>query len=172
MSESHLINTRRLTLRPVNRDDQEALHKHFNDADVLRFIWDVGEVTPEKVTELIETSIKQFREIDCGLWVVSPSGTHDFAGCCGFCYFWEPPVLELLYGLEPDYRGRGVASELAETMIVYASDTLGHSVVRASVAADNAPSIRVLEKQGMVYAHRATENDVEYMFYEFRRVSR
>ncbi len=58
-------------------------------------------------------------------------------------------TVEIGYGIIPSYRGQGYASEAAQAMIAWAFAQPGVRRVTAECLADNAGSIRVLEKVGM-----------------------
>jgi RimJ/RimL family protein N-acetyltransferase len=71
--------------------------------------------------------------------------------------FFGPPEqghVEIAYGLVPSRRGRGYATEATRAMVAFA---LAQSQVRevvATVEPDNAPSIRVLERSGLLLHER------------------
>lgn len=66
------------------------------------------------------------------------------------------PETEIGYGLVPDARGRGVATE-AVAALVAAADAAGVRI-RASVAAENAASLRVLAHCGFTQLRGANED--------------
>jgi RimJ/RimL family protein N-acetyltransferase len=70
----------------------------------------------------------------------------------GGCGFKGPPdaegMVEIAYGLDTAYRGRGYAREAARALSEYALATSGVRCVRAHTLHDNAPSARVLEACG------------------------
>ena len=67
--------------------------------------------------------------------------------------FHGPPdgtgAVEIGYSIIPEYRGRGLASEAAQSLIEEAFTNPGVNRVVAECLDDNAPSLRVLEKLGM-----------------------
>ena len=69
----------------------------------------------------------------------------------GSCGYKGPPdadgVVEIAYGVDPDYRGRGYAKEAAQALVDHARNT-GARIVRAHTLPDNAASIRVLVSCG------------------------
>jgi len=89
---------------------------------------------------------------------------HDGLVCGTIGFFGSPeeadgvPEVEVGYGLVPDARGRGVASEALAALLDVA-DRAGVRV-RASVAPDNAASLRVLAKSGFTQL-RGTTGDGE-----------
>jgi len=66
------------------------------------------------------------------------------------------PEVEIGYGLVPDARGRGVATEAARALLAL-TDAVGVRV-RASVQPDNAASIRVLAKCGFTELRGGNED--------------
>lgn len=69
----------------------------------------------------------------------------------GSCAFKGPPdadgMVEIAYGIAPEYRGRGYAKEAARGLVEYARHA-GVRVVRAHTLPENAASIRVLASCG------------------------
>jgi len=66
------------------------------------------------------------------------------------------PEVEIGYGLVEDARGRGVATEAITGLLAH-TDRLGVRV-RASVAPDNTPSVRVLAKCGFTELRGSDED--------------
>lgn len=70
----------------------------------------------------------------------------------GSCAFKGPPdpdgAVEIAYGVDPEYQGRGFATEAAEALIDFARRSDGVRLVRAHTLPGNSASTRVLEKCG------------------------
>jgi ribosomal-protein-alanine N-acetyltransferase len=86
-------------------------------------------------------------------------------GFGGFRPFFEPPELQLLYGLLPACWSKGLATEAAQAMIAFGFQELAFDRVTASADAANASSLRVMEKAGMVFDRRATMDGLETLVY-------
>lgn len=68
----------------------------------------------------------------------------------GSCAYKGPPdegVVEIAYGVDPEFRGRGYAKEAAVTLVEYATEN-GVRRVRAHTKPENDASARVLEACG------------------------
>jgi len=140
-----------LLLREANAADIEQLLSFRNDPQVNRF--------------MIRTSVEPetFRQE----WLAVPTSETDFScvaelhgsvAAMGFLEIVDgmgqpgmPTRTEGLIGyiVDPDFTGRGVASDLARGLLAAAFDHLGLRRVRAGCNADNSASVRVLEKAGM-----------------------
>lgn len=70
----------------------------------------------------------------------------------GSCAYKGPPdadqTVEIAYGVDPEYQGRGVATEAAQALVEYALSTGQVRVVRAHTRPDGKASMRVLTKLG------------------------
>ena len=69
-------------------------------------------------------------------------------------------IAEIAYGVEEGSQGQGYATEAVEACLRWALDEAGVRVVRATTFAWHVPSLRVIEKVGMV---RAGTRDHETM---------
>jgi RimJ/RimL family protein N-acetyltransferase len=66
---------------------------------------------------------------------------------------------EIGYELNPDYWGRGYATEAARALVAFAFGELGLHRLSAQCIADNAASIKVLRKLGMRLESRIREHE-------------
>jgi len=74
------------------------------------------------------------------------------ASAVGYCAFKGPPfddgVVEVAYGINPEFRGKGYATEAAQALTEFALASGQVRLVRAHTRPDNSASVRVLEKCG------------------------
>jgi RimJ/RimL family protein N-acetyltransferase len=164
--EAPVITTERLTLRPFAAEDVDELLDLFIDADVRRHLLDDMVVSREWVEEEVSSSQARFTESGCGLWTLTETSGESIVGFVGFRPFFDPPELQLLYGLLPSYWGRGFATEACEAAIDYAFGVLGLEDVRAATDAPNSASIAVLERLGMRERRRTTEGTRGTVFFQ------
>ena len=111
-------------------------------------------MTPADRAEVSPEWLARVRVAVPGPW------THGFAvleragsTAVGVCGFKGPPdadgVVEVAYGIEPAYQGRGYAKETVSALVEFA-DQAGAQVVRAHTKPDNGPSTGVLAGCGFV----------------------
>lgn len=142
--------TARLRLQPFSEDPLDALLDFFRDASVRRFLLDDALVDRAWVTAEIKESRERFAAGSLGLYAAYPRDASDsLVGFVGFRPFYDPPVLQLVYGVAPQYVGRGFASELAKAAVDLAFSEHGFTEVRASTDEPNHASVRVLKRLGM-----------------------
>lgn len=145
------ILTARLRLRPLRRDDLDALAEIYRHPLVSRWI---GAHTREDVEHEIALHLKYQTSLGWSFWAVEDRDTGRMIGDCGL----QPlehlgPEVELGYDLHPDVWGQGLATEAARATMQQAFGPLGVDRVVAVVKPDHLASQRVLEKAGL---HRAS----------------
>jgi RimJ/RimL family protein N-acetyltransferase len=142
MTGRRVLRTARLALTPIGAGDVAQLHAHWDDARVARPR--CGAVPEDTVRELVAASDRDFARAGHGLWALRHTATGPIVGTCGLRGS-ETPV-ELLFSLDPDHRGRGLATEAARAV-------LDHAVVVGAVVAftdaDDAAAQRLLTRLGM-----------------------
>jgi len=94
-------------------------------------------------------------------WVHSFRLIHRDSGTVtGMCSFKGPPVngiVEISYGVAPDRRGKGYATEAARALVGYASTCREVRLVRAHTLPDAIASKRVLVKCGFRYVGEVSD---------------
>ena len=109
------ILTARLLLRPLHRDDLDALAEVYLHPLVMRWI---GSHTREDVEREIALQLEHQTSLGWSFWAVEDRRTARMIGDCGL----QPlehrgPEVELGYDLHPDTWGRGLATEAAWALI-------------------------------------------------------
>lgn len=143
-----------LVLKPLGTVDLTALHSVFTDPDVRRYLWDDAIVDIEQVGEILDGNERRMAGGELGLFGVYSQGSDELVGFTGFWEFFEPPVLELLFGLLPAHWGKRWAYEAAQLAIRHAQDVHAVQIIRASTDAPNVRSIALLERLGFVADER------------------
>lgn len=141
-----VLQTERLTLRPIALEDFPRWAEMMGDPEAARFLGGAqpaatawrGFMTMAGAWSL--TGISMFSVVDreTGQWVgrIGPWRPHGWPGT------------EVGWGLHPDAQGKGYGVEAATAAIDYAFDTLGWSEVIHCIDPDNTPSQRLAERLG------------------------
>jgi aminoglycoside 6'-N-acetyltransferase len=162
--------TERLRLRRSHPDDAPAISTYRSDPDVRQHQgWDVTDV-PGVRRDIEEMAGRAPGEH--GGWVqftVEEHATGQLVGDVGLSNAdGEPGVIKVGYTIAPAFQGRGFATEAVGALVSYAFEALGAEVVRAYADAENAPSIRVMEKVGMRLIERFEGNDEDGRWFGVR----
>ncbi|MDP2763774.1 MAG: GNAT family N-acetyltransferase [Brevundimonas sp.] len=141
-----VLETERLTLRPIAMEDFPRWAEMMADPEAARFLggpqpaevaWR-GFMTMAGAWSLTGVSMFSVIERDTGLWLgrIGP---------------WTPlgwPGTEVGWGLHPDAQGRGYGVEAATATLDYAFDVLDWTDVIHCIDPDNTPSQRLAERVG------------------------
>lgn len=155
------LTTERLILREFVEDDWPAVLVYQRDPRYLRYYhW--TERTAADVRAFVQMFVEQQRASPRAKYQLAVTLKEDgrLIGNCGV-RLESPGALQadIGYELNPDYWGRGYASEAAQAVVDYGFSQLGVHRIWASCLADNAASARVLEKLGMRLEGRLRENE-------------
>ena len=136
-------------LRRLSEADFPGFARMNADPDVMRYFprpW-----TAEESRAAFDEVNAEFGERGFGVYALEADG--QFAGVVGLSVpsfqSWFTPCVDILWRLQPEFWGRGLASEAAAAVLKMAADSLLLEKVFAFAVAQNRGSIRVMEKIGM-----------------------
>ncbi len=145
------VETARLLLRPIEGTDLPAYTAMRAKPQVVQFL-PGGPARAGQSGEAAQKAYGMFR--DCwlrdgyGPWAVEEKATATFRGHLGLRK--EAGETELLYMLDDTVWGRGYATEGGQAALRYGFDTLKLDRIVAWVLPENAASLRVTARLGMV----------------------
>ncbi|HEX6204738.1 MAG TPA: GNAT family N-acetyltransferase [Solirubrobacterales bacterium] len=145
MSSTVLLETERLTLRPVEPGDLDELVKLHEDPAVARFI---GTPSRDWLAERIGRSREEWAERGHGLLAIVDRTDGAFLGRTGLKYWPQFDETELGWVLQPEARGRGVGTEAASAALRWGAANFDFPYITAMIRPDNTPSIAVAERLG------------------------
>ncbi len=167
-----ILQTPRLTLVPITAEHTDPLHRMWTTAGVRQYLFD-DEILPwETVIELVAQSESAFASGEYGLWIAQDPQTQAWVGFTGYWPFFDPPQIQLLFGLDPQFWGRGFAQEMAQPLIDYGFEHYGFKWILADCDEPNRRSQRVLEILGFQFQHRHSHNGKPTLHYLLPHPSR
>lgn len=160
MTAQICIETTRLILRTVTKDDIEAVAQCWNldGAPLTR------EEAEKRVARMLENHAKNRRgKIRHLCLAIICKETGEITGWCGLDHLdrgWPNPAL--FYMIRKERWGQGYATEAARALVEYAFRALEIPVIDAACLADNLASKRVMEKIGMCYVGLNAEGGLAF----------
>ena len=151
---SHMptLKTERLSLRPMHVIDAEDMYDYARRADVTEYLlW-----SPH-------TSISYTKDYLCYIqdryslgdfydWAIIDRDSRRMIGTCGFTRINTANNSgEIGYVINPDFSGRGYATEAARAVMEFGFFTLDLHRIEAKFMKGNEGSLRVMEKLGMSF---------------------
>jgi [ribosomal protein S5]-alanine N-acetyltransferase len=160
-----ILTTDRLLLSAVTEQDTNELHDLFTQPEVRKYLFDNQIWSLDQVQETIAQSITAFQDNRYGLWLARLKLQQTAIGFIGYWPFFDPPEIQLIYGLAPNYWGQGFATEMARTLIDYGFQAYGFGQIQASANVPNIASIALMKRLGMVFEKQVVIDEQELVFY-------
>lgn len=146
----HLIETPRLYLRELTPTDAENFYLLNADPEVMRFTGDEPFGSIEEAYTFLE-NYSHYNDYGFGRWAVIRKQDGAFLGWCGLKFTPESNEYDIGFRFFRKYWGNGYATQAAKACLDYGFGQLGLTTIVGRVMADNAASVKVLEKLGMNY---------------------
>jgi RimJ/RimL family protein N-acetyltransferase len=155
------IETERLTLRPFEPGDLEALHTLQSDPEVTRWLYK-GPRSRAETEALLGRKLTGCTLEREGDWLSAAVVERTSGGFVGdVALNWsseEHKTAEVGFIFDPRHQGKGFATEAARAIVGWAFEEGFHRVI-GRLEPRNLPSARVLEKLGMRREGHLVENE-------------
>jgi RimJ/RimL family protein N-acetyltransferase len=119
----------------------------------------------DETRSFIENSIANFEQHNYGLWLIFKPDDSRLIGFAGLLSS-DANAPNLIYGIHPDFGGRGYATEAATAILSYGFNTHALTLIKADVDEPNVASVRVLEKLGMKRTGNAVVKGRPLLYFE------
>jgi arsenate reductase len=150
-SESFVLQTPRLSLRPLRDDDLGAFAAMHADARFMQYL--AAPLSQAESAGALSRLRASYDEVGFGPWGVELREQPGLIGVVGLSRsrLEVPfaPCVEIVWRLAPEHWGRGYATEAARAALGYGFTTLSLPEILAWTTPANQASIRVMEKLGM-----------------------
>jgi len=155
-----------MKIRRINDRDIDALYRVYSDPLGCKWVGDGLPITKEACERWVVVTQNNYKQRGYGMFAVEliedTQSQGDRGRAIGFCGLVHPggqEVAEIKYALNRSLWGQGFGVELAGAMLTYALDRLDIDRVIATIAPQNAASIRIVERIGMTRTDPRQEDD-------------
>ncbi len=152
-AQTSILETKRLTLRPLTMDDLDVLATLYSYPEVRKYFPD-RTLTYEETKKELEWIIDVcYGRHGFGLWATIHKETGAFIGRCGLIP-WAlegRSEVEVAYLLAKTYWGQGLATEAAQAILGYGFERLPVERLICVIEPENRASAKVATKIGMTY---------------------
>lgn len=158
---SDVFETQRLILREWTSEDFPGFVRMNADPLIMEYLPRV--LDEEGSHRLMNRFMKHFKKFGYGLYALQDKESGEFVGFTGLNNVeFEAsftPAVEIAWRLDYKYWGQGYATEAARAVLERGHNTVGLKEIVSFTVHDNARSIGVMEKIGMV---RDLDGDFDY----------
>jgi len=147
------LTTERLALRELQLEDAPAIAEGAGDRRVARYLMQVPSPYPVSLARRWITARNEWWELGRGVTLAITRRTDPavLLGTVSLRRYARDRRAELGYWLTAGAWGHGFATEACRAMLAFGFADLGVQRIYAQVLAGNQPSLRVLEKLGMIH---------------------
>ncbi len=172
---SLILETKRLTLRPFDQGDMQAVITISTNPCVSRYMQDMIYPTEQEASVWISMLARLYDPAAPFIVLaIVPKGNLEPVGYIGLHPKEElDNAVEILYAVANDMQNQGYATEAAVALIHWCFETTDTPFISAIVKPDNIPSARVVQKLGFEQHGEATipYNGKETLFHYYRLTS-
>jgi RimJ/RimL family protein N-acetyltransferase len=156
----------------------ERLREH-HFADLLRMHSDARQMAPlggvkneAETRDYLDRNLDHWDQHGFGLWILRDLDGGPVVGRALLRTLTVEGTdeVEVGYSFHPEHWGRGLATEIATTLVILGQEQLGLGSIVAVTQVDNAASQRVLEKAGLEPAGEIAFHGVAHSLFRLRVV--
>jgi RimJ/RimL family protein N-acetyltransferase len=143
-----ILETNRLILRELTRNDADDLFEFFGDPEAMKYLPGTTKSRNE-IEEWLSLVFQSYQNMHFGPWAIILKESNEFLGYCGLTLQKNvdgKDEVEILYGLIRQYWGMGYATEAAIGVYKYGKTELKLSRFIALVEPGNLRSSNVVKK--------------------------
>lgn len=166
---ANVLETERLILRHLTPDDVGSIFAVIGDPETMKFY--PQKFTREDALRWVTKSQERYRSDGYGLFAVVLKSTGEVIGNCGLMRqeVEGKSMLEVGYHFRRDHWGHGYATEAARACMAYAFRNLAARKIVSLIVAENLPSRRVAERNGMTVERQVTFHKLPHLLYAMKR---
>lgn len=146
-----IIETERLVLRQIIKDDAVDILKYLSDDDVMKYYGLKPFKSMEEALQEIDWYHSIFDEKSGIRWGITIKEKGRVIGSCGFLNLVQQHHRsDIGYELSEDFWGQGIASEAIAAVIKYGFEQLNLQRIQALIEPPNIPSQKLVERNGFI----------------------
>jgi [ribosomal protein S5]-alanine N-acetyltransferase len=165
----HTLHTPRLVLRSLIQSDTPILHSIYQVEGVLRYFPNPVPPLLERVEQFVDGQQAHWEKYGYGNWGIVFSGETKLIGWAGLQFLAETGETEVGYLLGRPFWGKGYAAEAARASLQFGFDHFNFEEIIALVHPDNAASLKVAAKCGLIPVERKTYWGIEMVRHVLKR---
>jgi [ribosomal protein S5]-alanine N-acetyltransferase len=172
------IDTARLHLRPLMRQDLEDLAQIYRNPSVMQYRLHPEPASKAQTQESLDQMIAHWQQYGFGRWATIcfsrylfeiEKATQTLIGHGGLEVLTGTSEVEVNYLLDRPHWRKGLATEAAQAIVRYGFEKLGRDRLVALAKPENLASRRVMEKIGMQYEKSVQYFGIDWVCYALTR---
>jgi len=163
-----IIETDRLLLREFILDDAEKFYQLNLNPNVIKYTGNAAFKSIEEAKSFLE-NYNDYKTNGYGRWAVINKESNEFIGWCGLKYGELENETDIGFRFFEEEWNKGYATESAIACLKYGFEVLKLNRIIGRAMKENAASIKVLEKIGLIYETNCTFENKEAVIYKIEK---
>ena len=154
-ADDTMLHQNEVVLRPWHPDDAEW-YVHARDEQVFRWTTERRELTVQETAH----AIQQINDdANVFAFAIAERGSNELLGSIAMVRDpTKPQIVEVMYWIAPQGRGRGVATQALQLIVAWTFSTLNVDRMLLQTYVDNIPSQRVAKRAGFQQMKHQNDN--------------
>lgn len=165
---TRLLETRRIYLRELERNDGPALYALNSDPEVMRYTGDSPFLNPAAAEAFVQ-DYDHYRKHGFGRWAVIRSSDDRFLGFSGLRMDEKSGEVDLGFRFFAEFWAQGYATEAGRAALKLGFEKFGLDRIIGRSMRENLPSVSVLQKLGMEFCEVREEAGRLWLIYAIDR---
>jgi RimJ/RimL family protein N-acetyltransferase len=173
-ASARAVETERLVMVPWSDAHLADFARICTDPRVVEFITGGESLSAQDVDEIHQRTLGLWRDHGYGPWAAFEKGSGHWVGRIGLNLLadWPgPDKWEIGYELDPDFWGRGLATEGARAGVRYGFEIAGLDRIISVTVPENCASWRVMEKCGLTRQGELEWRETTVVWYAIDRAA-
>ena len=150
------IETKRLIIRNPKADDFPDWHRLMSDSQSMYYLQDIMTHSEQESRENLELAMREAAALDRKMYflTIEERCSGAYVGQTGYTVIDTTPAgkhVHVGYFILPEFRGQGYMTEACKALLEFAFEHDSVYRIETGALVENAASIRVMEKCGMVH---------------------
>ena len=146
------LESERLKFRAIKRSDIDDIYEYSKNPKTSEYLLWSPHSSVYATQEFIDIILSKYKSGEYNDWAIVLKNSNKMIGTCGFTRIDEEnKVVEIGYVLNPDFWGKGYATEAVKTILDFAFNELNVNRIEARFIFGNDASLSVMKKVGMTF---------------------
>lgn len=160
-----IIETDRLISRPLVKDDLEALIVSRLDPEVYKYLGGTELQNPAAITKRMDFYMDCYEKFGFAMFALIWKENNEFIGTAGLQPLGDTGEIEVGYSMKRPYWGKGIGTEIAGAWLEHGFGSIALERIVAVAVPENAASINIMKKLGMIYEKTEDHYGTMCVFY-------
>lgn len=157
-----MLTTTRTYLNLIEKKDFEEVIKSFREEDAVKYTKHLQDLSDSEYADFLEKKRVASQNEQLFYWIVREKQTQKYVGTAGVMpYLGADSVFHIGFRISKEFQGKGMATEIAQSVIDFVRNDLKHSTIFGLVMEGNIASQKVLEKLGFKFLKNDFNQDYQ-----------